>query len=689
MTPEEIEAWNPFLKRIPLFKDLSAEDRRQVAGLLKPLSLPRGAILFQQGDAGDAFFIITSGHVQLVTERPEGKRVAGYLGRGDTLGELALLTGEPRAWTVLLESTTEFLVLSKSDFATVLRENPSILLQLSRTLSTRLLQETRSGGQSRQLQPRILALLASLDDGARTLFANYFGLSLAEQSRRRVLLVDMDPKAGALAKAFGLKPLVVTEEMLRGRDLRDPKLLEKYVQVHASSLGVVTLPSSVLAGRLYRSVFLLMNLLRDHSDFVILAMRAPLDDVEKAVLYEADQWMLVGGEGRKDEFLRLRLELSGYVPEPRRLLEVWLGDRAPAELRYSSGREWTRVTWPPGLVESFVKQGASPFQAMNLFPRARGGVEGLVRRFARLRVGLALGTGAALGYALVGIMKSFEREHIPVDFIAGTSIGSLMGGWLALGLTPAEIEKICVGVDKAWVWENLFWDLTVPRSGIFAGTTLLRFIRSYFGDKEFHELEIPFRCVATDIETGEEVVFKEGNVAQAIRASCGIPLVFQPLPYQGRFLVDGGLVDPVPIKVVSQMGADILISVNLTMPAGERKSALSKRRGVGASLMNLDLKQLKGLTLPTALQAPNMFQIFFQMIYTMEYEIAKSRSALAHVNIHPDLTGFSWTEMHRGKEIVEAGERIAEAVLPKIKAMLPYFSDSCKVGIHPAPWGVR
>ena len=225
----------------------------------------------------------------------------------------------------------------------------------------------------------------------------------------------------------------------------------------------------------------------------------------------------------------------------------------------------------------------------------------------------------------------------------------------------------------------------MPRSGVFAGTTLHRFLRSYFEDREFHQLDIPFGCVATDIETGDAVTFREGRVADAVRASCGIPLVFQPFPHQGRFLVDGGLVDPVPIRVTSQMGADVLVAVNLTMPAGSRKSALRERR-LGEAVMELDLARIKQIALPKALQAPNFAQIFFQMIYTMEYEIAKSRSAMAHVNIHPDLTGFSWTEMHRAREIIEAGEKVAEAALPKVKALLPYFAGRADADLGGRTW---
>ena len=119
MTPEEIQSFKPFLSRIPLFKDLSEADLDRLAALLKPLSLPRGATVFQQGDAADAFYVITSGHVQLRTERAGRTHVLGYLGRGDIVGETALLSGEPRSFTAGLDTTCEFLVLVKADFSAV------------------------------------------------------------------------------------------------------------------------------------------------------------------------------------------------------------------------------------------------------------------------------------------------------------------------------------------------------------------------------------------------------------------------------------------------------------------------------------------------------------------------------------------------------------------------------------------
>jgi len=305
-------------------------------------------------------------------------------------------------------------------------------------------------------------------------------------------------------------------------------------------------------------------------------------------------------------------------------------------------------------------------------------IDRLARRFGGVRVGLALGTGAALGHATIGVLKVFKREGIPVDVLAGTSMGSLIAGCYACGYEPEEVEQLALRIDKAWVMENLFWDLTVPRSGLFQGETLLRFIRSYMGSREFSDLDVPFAVVAADIETGEEVVLKSGRVAEAIRASCGLPLIYAPIHLNGRYLVDGGLVNPVPTRVLADLGADILLAVNLTMPAGDRPRRGS-RRPQPKSLLDrpVTLETLKEAALPSMLRAPNFFDVFFQMIYTMEYEVAQSRLDLAHVVVHPELKGFSWTELHRAKEIIAAGERAAEEALPRIKALIPAFGPAC------------
>jgi NTE family protein len=139
-------------------------------------------------------------------------------------------------------------------------------------------------------------------------------------------------------------------------------------------------------------------------------------------------------------------------------------------------------------------------------------------------------------------------------------------------------------------------------------------------------------------------------------------VLFQPFLYKGRYLVDGGLINPVPTSVVATMGSDVLISVNLTAKPAMRRG-LGRRRSL----------------FPLAPRSPNLLEVFFKMLYTMQYEIAQARTEIAHVVIAPDVREFAWTEFHRSEEILKVGEQAAEEAVGKVKSLLPFFADFCRV----------
>lgn len=678
MTPEELASWEPFLKAIPLFAGLSSADIARVAKKLQALSLPKGATLYSEDSESDAFYIITSGQVRTVRTVAGKEVVDAFLGRGETMGEGGLLTGEPHLHAAKLDTTCEFLKLLRKDFESLLRKNPSILLHLSRTLARRLL---RAQSPLPNAPAQLIALTASLPAPDRRLLAVHLALQLVSQTRRRVFLADLCAEAGTMATALGLKP-PPPDRLPKGANHHDASWVESLVQRHPSGLEVLSLPASRLAGRLYGGLYHLLNFLRENRDIVLVCFDDPATDVERSVLAEADRVLWAGGRGPAGLHSRCEAALRGAVPETGKVLGLWLGAPPEAGAGFGPGIETLVIPWSDDLGARLERTG-SPYDAMEGRPRVMRAVERLARRLGGVRLGLALGAGAALGHSFIGMLKVFAREHIPVDVVAGTSAGALIGAWQASGMEPDQMTHEALRMNKAWLYENLFWDLTVPRSGIFAGQTLLRFLRGFFGEREFSDLEIPFACPATDIETGEEVVLREGRVAEAVRASCGLPMIFAPFHHNGRYLVDGGLVDPVPVRVATELGADLLVAVNLTLPAAAR-NVRRRKAGLLEASLELDFARLRELTLPAAMQAPNMLQVFNQTLHTMEYEIARSRVEFAHVAIQPDLSAFLWTETHRSREIIRAGERIAEAYVPQIKALLPFFTQLGKVPRRPS-----
>ena len=165
----------------------------------------------------------------------------------------------------------------------------------------------------------------------------------------------------------------------------------------------------------------------------------------------------------------------------------------------------------------------------------------------RLKVGLVLGGGGAKGAAEIGALKVIEEVGIPIDYIAGTSIGSIVGGLYAMDVRSRQLDSLFVNQD----WLQLFTN------------NVREFLGRVTHQKHFHELRIPFRCVAADVNANEEVVMSEGLLCDAMRASMSIPGVFKPVIQNGRMLMDGGLLNNLPVDVVKAMGADVVIAIDL------------------------------------------------------------------------------------------------------------------------------
>lgn len=249
----------------------------------------------------------------------------------------------------------------------------------------------------------------------------------------------------------------------------------------------------------------------------------------------------------------------------------------------------------------------------------------------RPKVGLALSSGAIRGLAHLGVLEVFEKEGIPIDLIAGTSAGSLIGGLYALGQELKYLHQLATKLK----WEHLT-DLTFSRRGLVAGKKLLDFLNLLTQGKTFEDLQIPFIAVATDIELGEPVLLKSGSVAEAIRASSSIPGIYNPFEKNGRLLVDGALVDRIPINVVKDMGADIVIAVDVGFGIGESK--------------------LK-----------NVFEILVQASDIMMRELSRKHWLDADIIIQPSVGQFPAMDLRMADVIIKAGVEATKPLIPEIK----------------------
>ena len=210
-----------FLRRNPLFGPLGDDVLDELVATLKSLPLAQGATLVRVGDAGDGLYFIRSGRARIMTHGDKGEeKTVAYLGRGDAVGEMSLLTGEPHGYHVVTDTACEFLILSKPDFDAMLEKHPLVAIHLSRAITKRLTVSFHSSHEKPR-RPQIIALIPALPHEAIVLSTINLAIALVEQTRRRVLLVDLYPRNGDLARALNLPPPPVSMESLKDEDLLD------------------------------------------------------------------------------------------------------------------------------------------------------------------------------------------------------------------------------------------------------------------------------------------------------------------------------------------------------------------------------------------------------------------------------------------------------------------------------------
>ena len=272
----------------------------------------------------------------------------------------------------------------------------------------------------------------------------------------------------------------------------------------------------------------------------------------------------------------------------------------------------------------------------------------------RGKIGVALGGGAARGFAHIGVLEILEKEHIPIDMIAGTSMGAVIGVLYAQGKTAAEIKKIAIDID--WVRMVQLVDPALPKTGFIAGNKIKDLLKSIIGDVDFSELKMPFACTATDIMTGEEIIINKGSVLEAVRASISVPVIFSAFEYKNRYLVDGGLVDQVPVEVVKNMGADIVIAVNVT------QRLINIRQHV----------YIDDAELPDELltKSPNMVAVIMKFINIMNSQSTDDSLNKADVIIEPRLADINFTDFRKADKCILEGELAGIDALLDIKKLL-------------------
>jgi len=307
------------------------------------------------------------------------------------------------------------------------------------------------------------------------------------------------------------------------------------------------------------------------------------------------------------------------------------------------------------------------------------------------KIGLALGSGSARGLAHIGVLKALKENNITIDMIAGSSIGALIGAYFAKYQDIRGLEEITLNMEFKKLIRLADPNFFLLSKGFIRGKKVEEFLEIILEDIDFKDLKIPFFVVSTDIETGEEVIINTGSVVKAVRASISLPVVFTPVVFEDKFLIDGGVANPIPIDILRKKGMNYIIASNVSRKLKRYSKSNIKNKdfagGVNpnfkkindslAGLINENkdlfnnsinfIKNLSGTNKKQInnerLEIPSIFDVIASTIFIMEQQISQLKLKDADLIITPDVHDIALFEFYRAKEAIMEGYQKAMEII--------------------------
>jgi NTE family protein len=633
---EDLSGRMEALSQIELFSLLKPDELEMAAGLFEEETFLKGKTVCKAGDDGDSFFVVFSGELEVWGGPDEGQLLA-RLGPGSPVGEMSLLMGDKRSATLAASQRTVLLVMDKDNFNRLLLKNTKILEYFSKIICQRLV--ATSSGESVASSTMVLSVNSDPGLKGTSLVSSSLAKLLKQFTGDDVVLVKIqvrEGKATAKTPPLLLEAVEMAEDRLRGQLTKgEAGITELTLHIR----GEVDLSS--YGERLANLVLKL----RDHFAYIVFDLVSDLPALRDSV----------------GEFTDVLVKIVNFPTDP---------DESAPDAPFTTYEvvnlynENSRPL-PISSCEPFVLRNDASLMngALLATPVPHGAVplHRLARKVLGQTVGIALGGGAAFGLSHLGVLQVLERNQIPIDLVAGCSMGSMIGIAYAAGFSLSDmIEKAHEMGKRSKMILGIDFSLSAP--GVLAGNRLRDLYTPLLGSKQrFEDLVKPCRTVATDIESGERVDIGKGSLEDAYRASIAVPVVISPIKIDGRVLVDGGVSDPVPAEVVRNMGADICIAVNVVPPL---------KKGVEMALSRYVRKISKFNPLSylgPGRDFPNLFDITMNSLQTLQHELGNFKAISADVRVNPDLAEFTWIEYYRSKEIIDKGIEATERMLPMIK----------------------
>jgi NTE family protein len=626
------------LREISLFSDFPERALSGLAARCVERTFRKGDVLWHAGDDATELLVLLSGELEVWGTGSDGARLLlGHVGPGECVGEMGVMLDERRSATVVCSRPTRALALGRTDFRGAVRTEAGTLVRLTELLSRRAMSAAR--GQATTRATSVAGVVADPGVPGASLVAAAVADLVAAVPGCNSLLVRIGP---AGIRSYGhLADAVVTRP---GRS----SVLDVRLDQTLSGERLAEVVGNILAGvgDLYRAM-------------VVDLPAGPA--AEGAAAAACDDVVHVISSARA----RSGAEAAGSPPEPDgsgpRLLRVL--NRYGDDHRPPPANACEPFVLPDDPALRAWRRDGSAFPLGGSQSPAGRVLQRLTRKLLGATVGLALGGGAAFGIAHVGVLMALEEAGIPVDLVAGTSMGSIVALGYAAGLTPREMVAIAGRIGNVPTTLSVI-DPSITGTGLLGGRRLVAIFSPLLPVRTFEELVRPCRVVAMDLETGQRVDIGTGRLDAAFRASCSIPIVFAPVRRGPQTLVDGGMLDPVPVDTARDMGADIVTAVNVVPKLEPGVSTVISRAFKRVNRFN-PLSYLGG-----SRDLPDIVDVLMNSLQVMQYELGNFKALSADVLVNVDMADFTWIEFYRALEIIERGHQAGERAVPKIRAAL-------------------
>ncbi len=661
-------------RHIPLFSGLNPFERRMVFDALEIVDYKAGEIIYRQGDPPDAFYCIISGRVEVFVEKEDRSDTLEHIHRGKYFGFISLLTGEPHSVSARAVNDTVMARIPGAKFKQILYRIPRLAIDLSQMLSRRL--------KRRDLHPKAIfeSTVVSFFGGPQTkddtaLYALNLAIGLKTETAKKVVLVDFSGGNSLIARVLGAQGTVLPKDLA----YHPTKALDFILHTQAGIDILFTEAKAPAATDTAAFISLVTMLVNDYH-FCLVHLPHDFGPQVFKILAQSDivHLVMIPAADALKKMSRL-LDMTGLLREnsfkkKMRLLVVEEREENGKSRKLFLNLEESifhlpvYATLPSQDVERPILVPDHP-----LDPYSRV-IRRVARQMGEVLVGLALGSGSAMGLAHIGVLQVIEEEGIPVDMVSGSSIGAMFGAFWAAGYSAGEIQTIVLKNNKKSYLFG-FDDLMVPLRGLIRGRHVRSFLKRYLGHKTFYDLKMPFKIVACDCRSMKQTVFDSGRLVDAIVASISIPGVFAPHAIGGRFYIDGGILDPLPTDVLVEAGAKKIIAVNV-LPSPEeieRTYDLIQKRRVKPDFKKQGVWRYPWFFFRYRFHEwldPNIFGIIVSTVQSMEYLLAQVSSlSQSDVVLHPDMTGISWSCFEHAEELISRGRQEARRCLSRIQSL--------------------